>query len=117
MAITEPYELDGVSVTTAGISIPSGSSTPSTITDDGVYQVWVDPVTDMVKADELEIRILEKVEGTGGTQRTVFVATLLGVQSELFVTPSLILINGWDVVLDCLAGTSITVDASIRKIA
>ena len=116
MAITEPYELDGVTVTTAAISIPSGTSTPSAITTDGVYQLWVD-AGNMAKADEYEIRILEKVEGTGGAQKTVYRITLLGVQSEVIVTPSLILINGWDMTIDKLAGTDRAFDASIRMVA
>ena len=116
MAISEPYELDGVTVTTASISIPSGTSTPSTITDDGVYQLWVD-ASAMAKGDEYSIQILEKVEGTGGTQRQVFKAVLTDIQVENFVTPMLILINGWDMIIDKVAGADAAFDASIRKVA
>lgn len=116
MPISEPYELDGVTVGTTAISIPSGTTTPSSITDDGVYQLWVDGGT-MAKGDEFRITIKEKVEGTGGTQKTVFAATLADVQSEVFVTPMLILINGWDMLIAKIAGTDRAFDASIRKIA
>jgi hypothetical protein len=116
MPITEPYELDGVTVGTTPISIPSGTTALSTITDDGVYQLWVDPGV-MAKADRFRIRIWEKVEGTGGVKKVACEWTLLGVQTEIFVSPSLILINGWDMTIEKLAGTDRAFDASIRKIA
>jgi hypothetical protein len=118
MAISEPYELDGVSISTNEISIVSGTTSLQTITDDGVYQLWVDPVgAAMAKGDEFRIRIYEKVEATGGTKRVVFVATLSDAQSELFVTPTLILMHGWDMTIQKIAGTDRNFDASIRKIA
>ena len=116
MPISEPYELDGVTVGSSELSIVSGTTTLQTITDDGVYQLWVD-AGNMAKGDEFKIRIYEKVEGTGGTKKVVFVATLSDVQSELFVTPTLILINGWDMTIQKIAGTDRAFDASIRKVA
>jgi len=117
MAISEPYELDGVTVGTSELSIVSGTTSLQTVTDDGVYQLWVDDGGNMTKTEEYAIRIYEKVEGTGGTKKVCFAATLKGVQSEVFVSPSLILINGWDMTLQKLAGTDRAFDASIRKIA
>lgn len=116
MPISEPYELDGVSVGATELSIVSGTTTLQTITDDGVYQLWVDGAT-MTKTEEYRIRIYEKVEGTGGTKKVVFSATLKGVQSEIFVSPMLILINGWDMTIQRIAGTDRAFDASIRKVA
>lgn len=116
MAISEPYELDGVTVGGTAISVVTGTTTPASVTDDGVYQLWVDAYA-MTKADEYEIRALETVEGSGGTQKTVHRITLLGVQTEIIVFPSLILINGWDFTIKKLAGTDRAFDASIRKIA
>lgn len=118
MAISEPYELDGVTVGSSELSIVSGTTSLQTITDDGVYQLWVDPVgAAMAKGDEFIIRIYEKVEGTGGTKRVVFSSTLSDAQSELWVSPTLVLINGWDMTLQKVAGTDRAFDASIRKIA
>lgn len=116
MAISEPYELDGVTVGATELSIVSGTTTLQTITDDGVYQLWVD-AGNMLKADEYAIRIYETVEGTGGTKKVVFKVILSDVQSEIFVTPTLILINGWDMTLQKIAGTDRAFDASIRKVA
>lgn len=116
MAISEPYELDNVTVGASELSIVSGTTALQTITDDGVYQLWVD-AGNMAKGDEFIVRIYEKVEGTGGTKKVVFAATLSDVQSEIFVTPTLILINGWDMTIQKVAGTDRAFDASIRKIA
>ncbi len=117
MAISEPYELDGVTVGGSELSIVSGTTALQTVTDDGVYQLWVDDGANMTKTEEFIIRIYEKVEATGGTKKVVFSATLKGVQSEIFVTPMLILINGWDMTLQKIAGTDRAFDASIRKVA
>ena len=116
MAITEPYEMDGVTISTTEISIVSGTTSLQAITDDGVYQLWVDAAA-MAKADEFEILAYEKVEGTGGTKLVFARWSLQGVQSEIFVTPTFILINGWDFTLKKLAGTDRAFDASIRKVA
>jgi hypothetical protein len=115
MAITEPYELDGVTVGTTELSVVSGTTTLSTITTAGVYQLWVDP-GNMAKADEFRIRAYEKVEATGGTKKVFAQWSLLGVQSEVFVTPTFILMNGWDFTITKVAGTDRAFDASIRKV-
>lgn len=116
MAISEPYELDGVTVNASELSVVSGTTTLQTVTDDGVYQLWIDAGT-MAKGDEYRIRGYEKVEGTGGTKKVFLSRTLLGVQSEIFVTPTFILINGWDFTIQKIAGTDRAFDASIRKVA
>ena len=115
MAITEPYELDGVTVGTTELSVVSGTTTLSTITTAGVYQLWVDP-GNMAKADEFRIRAYEKVEATGGTKKVFAQWSLLGVQSEVFVTPTFILMNGWDFTITKIAGTDRAFDASVRQV-
>lgn len=117
MPISEPYELDGVTVGTGELSIVSGTTTLQTVTDDGVYQLWVDDGGLMTKTEEFIIRIYEKVEATGGTKKVVFAPTLKGVQSEIFCSPMLILMHGWDMTIQKLAGTDRAFDASIRKVA
>lgn len=116
MAISEPYELDGVTVGASELSVCSGTTSLSTITDDGVYQLWIDAYA-MAKGDEFRIKAYEKVEGTGGTKKVFAQWTLMGVQSEVFVTPTFVLINGWDFTIQKIAGTDRAFDASIRKVA
>jgi hypothetical protein len=70
----------------------------------------------MIAGDQLQIRLYEKVQASG-TQRVIYESVVAGVQSPpTWVSPSLILINGWDMTLKTLAGTSITVEWSIRKL-
>jgi hypothetical protein len=116
VAISEPYELDGVTVGASELSIVSGTTSLQTITDDGVYQLWIDAAT-MAKADEFRVRLYETVEATGGTKRVFAKWSLLGVQSEVFVSPTFILLNGWDMTIQKIAGTDRAFDASIRKVA
>lgn len=116
MAISEAYELDGVTVGASELSIVSGTTVLQTITDDGAYQLWVDAYA-MAKGDEFRIKLYEKVEATGGTKKVFAQWTLLGVQTEVFVTPTFILINGWDMTITKIAGTDRAFDASIRKVA
>ncbi len=116
MAITEAYELDGVTVQSSELSIVSGTTALQTITTAGVYQLLID-AGNMAKGDEFRVKIYEKVEATGGTKKVLAQWTLLGVQSEIFVTPTFILMNGWDMTIQKIAGTDRAFDASIRKVA
>ncbi len=115
MAVTEPYELDGVTVGATELSIVSGTTTLQTVTTAGVYQLWVDTST-LAKGDEYVVRIYEKVEATGGTKRVAMSWRLLGVNASNFVAPSFMLKNGWDMTLQKIAGTDRAFDASIRAI-
>lgn len=113
MAITEPFA-GTEDVSTTEWSLTTDSSGPDVETSDGVFQIFLD-VSDMVSGDELQIRVYEKVQSSD-TQRIVYQSNLVGPQSPpIFVTPSLILMHGWDVTLDAIAGT-ITVTWSIRKV-
>lgn len=116
MAITEAYA-NTQAVDTTEWSLTGDDNTLGAVTDDGVYQVFLD-LNDMVSGDELQIRIYEKVQAAD-TQRVVYQTNLIGPQSPpIWVSPSLVLMHGWDVSLDQIAGTTgITVTWSIRKVA
>lgn len=114
MAISEAYT--GSQTATITTEHVLNTSTPETT--DGVYQVFID-VSAMVAGDTTEIRIKEKAT-SGGTQRTLFCATLFhaqGADSALWVSPSLVLLHGWDVTLKQTVGTGRTYPWSIRKVA
>jgi len=83
-------------------------------TDDGVYQIFLN-VTDLTTGNELQIRVYETI---GGSVLLILQANLIGPQSPpTWVSPSFILTNGWDVTLDMIAGSSQSIDWSIRKVA
>ena len=114
MAISEAFA-GSEAVGTAEHSCTTDTAGPDVETSDGVFQVFLD-VSDMIAGDQLQIRIYEKV-GSASTQRIVYESILSGAQAQpIWVSPSLVLLHGWDVTLDALAGT-ITVDWSIRKVA
>lgn len=116
MAISEPWELDGVTVGTGELSVISGTTSLSTDTTDGVYQLWIDAAA-MAKGDEFKIRCYEKVEATGGTKRVFSSWSIAGAQVENFPTPTFILMHGFDFTIQKITGTDRAFDASVRKVA
>lgn len=103
-----------ISTTEWSLSTDTSYDTGDAQTTDGVFQVFLD-VSDMIAGDQLQVRVYEKVR-SGDTQRIVYQAILTGAQSDpIWVSPSLLLLHGWDVTCDALAGT-ITVNWSIRQV-
>jgi hypothetical protein len=101
-------------------SCPNNSNrdlTPVPITTDGVYQVFLS-CSGLLAGQELQIKIYEKVTTTDA-QQLVYQSNLLGPQAPLiWVSPSLILLNGWDVTLKLTAGTGAPgIRYSIRQVA
>lgn len=85
-------------------------------TTDGIFQLCID-TANMAAGDITEIRIKEKCRSSD-TQRQVLVATLAGAQSDpLWVSPTFILLHGWDMTLKQTAGTGRAYPWSIRKVA
>lgn len=114
MAISEAYT-NSASIGTTEYSLTNNSTTIATQTDDGVYQVFID-TGNMAAGDQYRIRVYEKVT-SGGSQREIYAAVLTGTMTDNWVSPSLILIHGWDVSIQKVAGTDRTFAWSIRKVA
>lgn len=115
MAITNPYE-GSVTVSTTELSLVSGTSTLQSNTTAGIYQVMLD-LNAMASGDAFRLRIKEVVQ-SAGTQRVVQDVTLRGAQGQpVYTTPSLLLMNGWDVTLVKSQGTDRVIPYSIRKVA
>ena len=113
MAITEAFT-GGQAVGATEWSCTTGTSGPASETSDGVFQVFLD-ISDMIAGDELQIRMYEKTQ-SGLTQRAAWQANLVGAQGmPLWVSPSFMLLYGWDFTLKAIAGT-ITIYWSVRKI-
>ena len=113
MAITVAY----TGTATIGVteySLVNNSTTLASSTDVGVYQVFIN-FANMAAGDEYEIKIKEKVT-SGGAQQNIYVAVLDGAQSTPFVTPTLVLMLGWDVTVDKISGTDRSISWSIRKV-
>lgn len=96
-------------------SFPNNSTTLTAQTDDAVMQALVD-VNALAAGDQYQLRIYESV-GSSGTQRVVYESVLTGAQSPpVFVFPSLVVTDGWDVTAKKLSGTDRTIKWSVRKI-
>lgn len=113
MAVTEAYTLSAVTVGATELSIVSGTTTLQAVATAGAYQLVLD-AANMAKGDEFLIRVYEKAL-SGGTKRQIASWSLLGAQAELFATPALMLLNGWDFTIQKAAGTDRAFSASIRK--
>jgi hypothetical protein len=114
MAITNAFT-DTATIGTTEYSLPNDSTTLTPRTEVGVYQVFVDTGA-MQVGDQYEITVYEKVT-SGGSQREIYSAVLTGTMATTWVSPSLILMLGWDVTVKKLAGTDRTIGWSIREIA
>jgi hypothetical protein len=116
MAIT--FTNDFATISTSEYSLPADtiSGVPTSQTTDGVYQVFID-FGAMVAGDQYRVRLYEKTD-SGGTQRLVEEWILTGAQSKpMFVIPSMILGEGWDVTVLRLAGADRSIRWSLRSIA
>lgn len=114
MPITAAYE-NSATIGTTAFSLPNNSTTLTPITVDGVYQVFID-LAAMTVAEQYEIVVVERVT-SGGAQREIFKAVITGAQAASWVSPSLILLHGWDVQVRKLAGTDRSIGWSIRQVA
>lgn len=103
------------SVTNDEWDLPSDTTTLGAQTDDGIYQCFLD-LNLLAAGDVFEFRCYEKV-GSASTQRLVYSARFAGAQgAPNWVSPCLVLLHGWTMSLNKIAGTDRTIDWSIRKV-
>lgn len=117
MAISAAYE-SSATITTSEYSMPAAtaSGVPTSQTTDGVYQLFLD-LSAIAAGDTFRLRIYEKVQ-SGGTQRKLAEWVFVGAQgTSHWVSPSLVLLHGWDMTLIKVAGTDRTIGWSIRQVA
>lgn len=95
-------------------SLTTDTAGPDVDTTNGIFVLHLD-LSDMIAGDELQIRVYEKVQSTD-TQRIVYQANLAGAQGvPNWMSIPFMLMHGWDMTLDAIAGT-ITVTWSIRQV-
>lgn len=115
MAITEAFT-GTETVSTTEWSLTTDTAGPDTETSDGIFQVFLD-LSAVAAADVFEFRVYEKVLAAS-TQRKVFAARFADAQADpVWASPSLVLLNGWDMTLIKISGTDRSIDWSIRKVA
>ena len=115
VAITELYT-NTATVSTVVYSLPNNSTTPAAITTDGVFQIWID-LSAMAANDEYEILVLEKCT-SAGSQLAIMTVRMIGtVGTPQWVAPTFILMHGWDVTMQRIAGSDRSFTWSIRQVA
>lgn len=102
-------------VSTTELSLTGGTSTIQTRTTAGVFWVFIDGVANMAKGDSFKIRVYEKTR-SADTQRQVDYWTMSGVQDELWTSPQIGLLNGWDFTIVRTAGADRAITASVRSV-
>lgn len=113
MAFSEVYAFTSSTVSTTEKSLTNNSTTIAAQTTIGIYQLYID-AANMTGVDEYEIAVQEKVV-SGGTQRRIVIGRLISAQTEIYLSPPMILVNGWDFTMKKIAGTDRAFDWSIRS--
>lgn len=114
MAISQAFS-GTETVGTTEWSLTTDTSGPDADTTDGIFQCFVD-LHALAAGDTFLFKVYEKVL-SGSTQFAVFQAYFTGAQAQPnWVSPSLILLHGWDMTLKKIAGTDRSIDWSIRAI-
>jgi hypothetical protein len=111
MAIT--FTNGSASIGTTEFFLASNSTTQTPQTSVNYLQVWID-FGNMAAGDVYEWRLLEKVNA--GTQRTVVLGRVVGVQSSPVVITGFIVGEGWEVGVKLISGTAKTISWSLRKV-
>lgn len=115
MAITEAFT-GTETVSTTEWSLTTDTAGPDADTSDGIFQIFLD-LNAVAAGDVFELRVYEKVLAAS-TQRRVYAARFADAQADPnWVSPSLVLLHGWDATLTKIAGTDRAIDWSIRKVA
>lgn len=114
MSFTEVYTATASTVGSSEVSCVNNSTSIATVTDDGCYYLFVD-TTNVAPGDEFEVALREKIV-SGGTQRRWVVGRLVGGCARHFISPSVLLVHGWDFTLKKISGADCAFDWSIRAV-
>jgi hypothetical protein len=112
--ITESHT-NTATISTSEYSLPNNSAGVAAITTDGCFQAFMDFAAITAVADEFEFKLYEKI-AAGGTQRVIWAPMSIN-KPEVLVTPAMLLLHGWDMTLDRMAGSDRSIPWSIRQIA
>jgi hypothetical protein len=112
--ITENFQ-SSATVGTTEYFLASASTTATYRTTDACVQLWLE-VNNLANGDEYQVRVYEKIS-SGGTARIAMEWTISHAQTQpLWVTPTLMLIHGWEFSLTKLTGTDRSIAWSIRSV-
>ncbi len=114
MAITEAYA-GSATIGTTEYSLPNNSTTLTPIAVAGVWQLFLD-LSALTATESYRIKLYETVNSNKRVFQQIDVFGVAGGPSDpLYVSPSFALLNGWDMTVTKLQGTSRSIAWSIRK--
>jgi len=114
MTISALHE-NSATIGTSEWSLPNNSATLTPITTDGHIEAVLD-LSALAAGDRFRVRIYEKVRAAD-TQRKVQTIDYAGVQSDPNQKiPLGLMLHGWDVTLQKVAGTDRAIAWSIRAV-
>lgn len=114
-AWTALYTAAGTTISTAeySVTLASTSGAPAAKTDKVTAGLVLD-TNAVVAGDQFLVTLYDKAQ-SGTTQRKCATWIIAGAQAEpIFMTPPLMLGEGWDFTIKKLAGTDRTIPAEIR---
>lgn len=115
MAISEAFQ-SSATIGTTERYLASDSTTKTDQTADGIYQLMLE-LNNLADGDEFRLRLYERIS-SGGTTRVVEEWVIANAQTTPnWMTPSFILLHGWEFSLTKLTGTDRSIAWSIRKVA
>lgn len=109
------YKDDSATISTTEYSLVNDSTSLATDTTDGIYQVFLD-LSAMTVTEQYQIKVYEKCY-SAGSKLVIYESIVTGTSAPTWVSPSLVLLYGWDVTVKKLAGTDRTIGWSIRQVA
>lgn len=104
---------DSALISTTEYFLFGDSTTASYQTTDAILQVFLD-LNALAAGDEFLIKFYEKADGSNA--RPFYKSTVIGAQSDLWVSPSFLVGNGYEVSIDRIAGTDRTIPWSLRLV-
>ncbi len=116
MPISEAFTGSAVTIGATETSLTTNTSGPDAETSDGWFQAFID-TNAIAAADIYQFKVYEKVLSSS-TQRACYSAILSSAQTPaVWISPTLGLLNGWDMTLKKIAGADEVFAWSIRKAA
>ena len=110
------YSQSAQTISSTENSLTNNSTTVATVTTTAVISLWLE-VVNMAAGDEYQLVLREKAV-SGGTQRSITLANLIGVQGDpIYITAGYQVGVGWDVTLKKIAGTDRAFSWTIRSIS
>lgn len=117
MAITSSFHFPSSSVSTAEKSLTANGTTIQSNTTAGMYQVVISERGGLLAGCDFEVALWEKVT-TGSNQTRTVIGRLVGPNSgALWMSPTFILINGWDFTMKKITGSDVAFDWSVRRVS